>query len=57
VILLALIRKHFQLTKKQVEFLTEKAKPEEGISESHVVRKALNEYIEREERGKGNERK
>lgn len=49
---MGLIRKHFQLTKKQVEFLADKAKPEEGISESHIVREALNEYMEREKKEK-----
>lgn len=44
-----MIRKHFQLTEKQINFLAKEAKPEEGISESHIVRQALNEYIEKKE--------
>jgi Arc/MetJ-type ribon-helix-helix transcriptional regulator len=45
---MALVRKHFQITDKQLEFIQSQVK--DGISESHIVRAALDEWIKRKEK-------
>lgn len=48
---MTLIRKHFQITEEQLKFIQSQVKP--GVSESDIVRSALDEYIKRRKRSNG----
>lgn len=47
---MALIRKHFQITGEQLKFIQSQVK--DGISESHIVREALDDFIVKKKKEK-----